>query len=144
MVPHYNGSIHSSLEGPESGNSQPPPGALLSAGREGTTFILIIFIHTHDMRMFSKGNNKLCQEVTDDTQVSISSSSEMVRITSDTVQHSQDMGTESNCSGDMAQMGLKKKGHFGEENTSQLTHITTGSNRWESNRKDNREEFQRD
>lgn len=87
MVPRYNDSIHSSLEGPEGGNGQPSSRVLLSAGIEGTAFI-----HSHDMRMFSKGNKKnLCQEVTDDTQVSIFSSRDTVRIISDAVEYLQDI-----------------------------------------------------
>lgn len=115
MVLCYNDSIHSSLEGPESGNGQPPPGALLSAGGEGTTFILIVFTHSHDMRMFSKSNNKLRQEVTDDTQVGIASSRDMVRITSDTVQHSQDIGTESTAQVTWHRWASKRKAILGKK-----------------------------
>jgi len=94
MVPCCNDFTHSSLAGPDGGNGQPSPRALLSAGIEGTTFILTTFIHKYDMRMLSKGDKKLCQVVTDDTQVSMSFSRDTVRIISNVVQYLQDIETE--------------------------------------------------
>ena len=46
------------------------------------------------MRMLSKGDKKLCQVVTDDTQVSMSFSRDTVRIISNVVQYLQDIETE--------------------------------------------------
>lgn len=44
---------------PGGGSGQPSPGALPFATPQGTTFVLNVFIHSSDKRMFSKGNKKL-------------------------------------------------------------------------------------
>lgn len=118
MVQQYNDSIHSSLEVPEGGSGQRSPGVLPSAVQEGTSFILTTFIHSHDMRMFSKGNKKLCQDISDDTQVSISSSRNTMKNISDVIQYIQDGQSDFSLPRRHVMVGLKKKGHFREENTS--------------------------
>lgn len=115
MVRQYNDSIHSSLEVPEGGSGQPSPGVLPSAVREGTSFILTTYIHSHDMRMFSKGNKKLRQDISDDTQVSISSSRNMMENISHVIRYVQDGQSDFSLPRRCVMVGHKMKGHFREE-----------------------------
>lgn len=140
MVQQYNDSIHSSLEVPEGGSGQPFLGVLPSAVQEGTSFILTTFIHSHDMRMFSKGNKKLGQDISDDTQVSISSSRNTMENISHVIQYIQDGQSDFSLPRRPVMVGHKTKGHFREE----TSYIRWLLHQREGGHSEDREGFQKD